>query len=176
LKPKSPLFSRHENLLQSLTTSLQDLPDDLTTHTPPDYLFFASLLYVRLLLVFDSDKEIVKTDACQNLVLSILQYRARVPQLRKDIEERFYNTLCTFKEDWPAFVQHANKPGVVLLPPAVPPSHPPSLEGTEIQEITRQVSGDVIVDVQVDPVGKQSSNDAAPGHSSLEMADKDATT
>jgi len=57
----------------------------------------------------------------------------------------------------------------------MPPSDPPSLEGTEIQEKTRQVSGDAIVDVQFGPLGKRSSNDAAPGHSSLEMADEDAT-
>jgi len=175
LKPTSSLFSRHEGLLQSLTTSLQDLPDDLTTHPPPDYLFFASLLYVRLLLAFDSDKEIVKTDACQNLILSMLQYRAWVPQLRKDVEESFYNTIFTFEKDWPDFVRRANKLGVVLPPPAMPPSDPPPLEGTEIQEKTRQPSGDAIVDVQVDPLGKRSSKDAAPGHSPLEMADEDAT-
>ena len=78
-------------------------------------------------------------------------------------------------EDWPDFVQSANELGIVLPPPAMPPSDPPPLEGTEIQEITRQVSGDAIVDVQVEPLGKPSSKDAAPGHSSLEMADEDAT-
>jgi len=145
LKPTSPLFSRYEGLLQSLTTSLQDLPDDLTAHPPPDYLFFASLIYALRPLIFGSNEEIIKTDACQNLILSILQYRARVPQFRKDIEENFYDTIATFENDWPDFVRRANELGVMLPPPATPPSDPPPLEGTEIQEKTRQPSGDAII-------------------------------
>jgi len=174
--PTSPLFPRHENLLQSLTTGLQDLHDDLVVHPPPDYLFFASLIYVFWLLVLDT--EIIKTDKGQNLILTILQYHTRVTQLRKD-EEGFCNThpsLFTFKRDWPDFVERAEGLGVVLPSPAVQlPTDPPTPEDADIQDELWQLSGDAIVDIRVDPLGERALKDTASTHSSLEMADDNVT-
>jgi len=176
LQPTSSLFSQHQNLLQSLGTSLQDLQDNLTVHPPPDYLFFASLLYVLWLLRLGSGAEIIKTDVGQSLILIVLQYRARVTQLRRDIEKGFYNALVyTFERDWPEFVKRAKEIGVFLPAPTVQlPIGPPLLEGSEIQEELRQPSGDVIVDARVDPLGERCLQEIISAHS-LEMADDDAT-
>jgi len=175
LKPTSPLFSQHQNLLQSLATSLQDLPDDPAVHPPPDYLFFASLIYVHNLLRFNISEETIKTDIGQNLILAILQYHARATQLQRVMEYEIYRTWSDFERDWPEFVQRAEILGVVLPPPAVQlPTDSLPVEGTEIQELC-QASGDAIVDVRVDPLGKRSSSlqENASVHSSLEMDDND---
>ena len=155
LQPASPLFSRHEDLLQSLATSLQDLHKNPATHSPPDYFFFALLLYVFCLLRFGSDEEVFRNEIGQNLILAILQYHAHAPQLRRDVEEGFYNAVYgfTFQQDWPIFVQRAKKLGVTTVsPPGAPlPTDPPSqaLKYGEIQEETRHglSSGDAIVNI-----------------------------
>ena len=176
LQPTSPLFSQHENLLQSLATSLQDIHDDLAAHSPPDYLFFASLIYVGWLLSCYPVPEVIKTDIGRNLILVILQYHARFTRLRTDIKEDFYDTLGDFEQDWPDFVKLAEELGVVLPPPGVqPPTYPTPLEGAEIQEEPRQLSGDAIVDVRVDPLGEWSLEDNASAHSSLNMVDDKVT-
>ena len=153
LRPTSPLFSQHENLLQSLAASLHDLHDDLAAQPPPDYLFFASLSYVDYFLRYDLDGRIIKTDIGRNLILAILQYHAACgAQLRRDIEEGFHNTLgFGFEEDWPCFVQRAEGLGVVLPPPVAQlVIDSPPLEGAEIQEEPCQPFGDAIVNVRVD--------------------------
>ena len=161
LQPTSPLFSQHEDLLRLLTTSLQDL-HDLVVHPPPDYLFFASLLYSLYLFRYGPDyfEKIIETDVGQNLVLAILQYHARIPRLRRDIEEGFYNTaLFTFGHDWPEFIERAERLGVVLPAPVAPAVQLqrdlPSIEGAEIQELF-QPSGEAIVDIRVIPLSERS--------------------
>jgi len=174
LKSTSPLFSRHQNLLQSLATSLQDLPDDPAVHPPPDYLFFASLIYVHNLLCFNIGGETIKTDIGQNLILAILQYHARATEQRV-MEYEIYRTWSDFERDWSEFVRSAEILGVVLPPPAVQlPTDSLPVEGTKIQEPC-QASGDAIVDVRVDPLGKRSSSlqENASVHSSLEMDGND---
>lgn len=178
LQPTSPLFSQHENLLQFLATSLQVLYDDL--HLPPDYLFFASFLYVLWLLRFGLDEGINKTDAGQNLILAILEYHARVSGLRRDIEDGFYDahsSLVTFEDDWPQFVEHAEGLGILLPPPVVRlPTDSPAVEGAEIQEEPCQPFSDAIVDI-VDSLGERTLQDDIPSsHSSSETAGNDATT
>jgi len=167
LQPTSPLFSQHQNLLKSLATSLQDLHDDLTAHPPPDYLFFASFTYVFCLLYYAPDAGIIKTDIGQSLILAILQYRAHIAQLRRDIEVGFCNALywSLFELDWPKFVQLAEKLGVVLPPSAARLATDPTPEGTGIQEETREPCGDALVDIRVHP-RKQASQDTAYDHSS----------
>jgi len=177
LQPTSPLFSQHENLLKSLATSLQVLHDDLAVHPPPDYLFFASLLYIRWPLFYGWDKEIIKTDAGRDLILAILRYHARVTRLRTDIAEGFYNTHgFTFERDWPYFVEHAKELGVVLPPPAVQLlTDPLPLEDAQVQEERCSPSGDAVLEVQVDPLGKRALRDNASAHSWLTM-DRDGAT
>jgi len=119
LQSTSPPFSQHQNLLQHLTSSLQDLQNDPTAHPSSDYLFFASLTYILWLLRWGRDAETVKTDIHQHLILAILQYHARTFQLRRDIKNRFYDTsVFTFEWDWPDFIRLAEGLGVVLPPPA----------------------------------------------------------
>ena len=155
LKSTSPLFSRHQNLLQSLATSLQDLPDDLAVHPPPDYLFFASVIYVHYLTRFG---ETTKTDIGRNLILAILQYHARATELQRVMEHEMYRIWSDFERDWPDFVRNAERLGIVVHPPAVQlPTDPMPVVGIEIQEPC-QASGDAIVDVRVDPLGKRSSS------------------
>ena len=175
LQPTSPLFSQHKNLLQSIATSLQDLHGDLATSPPPDYLFFASLLYVLCLLRSGLDNQIIKTDIGQNLILAILQYHAHVTQLRKDIEEGFFNNfMFIFEQDWPEFVKLAEKFGIVLRPPVMRlPTDSLPHKGSAIQEEPRQPSGDTIVDVRVDPLGERSWQGNGSFHSALEMANDD---
>jgi len=176
LQPTSPLFSQHENLLQSLTTSLQDLHDDLAARPPPDYLFFASLLYVLFLIRFGAHEEMFRTDIGQNLILAILQYHTQVIQLRKDIEEEFYNTNGTFEQDWPEFVRLSKDYGVVLPVPAAPPPTDFSLfEGANTQEGPFQPSADAIVDVRVKPLGERGLQDGISARSSLKTEGDDAT-
>ena len=155
LQPSSPLFSQHEDLLQFLTTRLQDIRDDLAAHPAPSYLFFASSIYVDWFLRAWRVPEIIKTDMARNLILAILRYHARITQLQ--INTGFYDTIGfgLRYDGWPGFVRYAEELGVVLPPPAEQPPPPPPLEGAEIQEESSQPSGDSIVDVQVDPLGEQ---------------------
>jgi len=182
LQPTSPLFSQHEDLLRLLTTSLQDLHDDLVVHPTPDYLFFASLLYSLYLFRYGPDyfEKIIETDIGQNLILAILQYHARIPRLRRDIEEEFYNTaLFTFGNDWPEFIERAERLGVVLPAPVAPAVQLqrdlPSIEGAEIQELL-QPSGGAIVDIRVIPLSERSFQDNAFAHSPSRMDSGDAKT
>jgi len=173
LQPTSPLFSQHENILQSLTTSIQDLHDDLAAHPPPDYLFFASLTYVYRLLFWnrDIDAKIIKTDIRQNLILAILQYHAHATQLRTVIKEGFYNTCGNFEEDWLEFVQAAEKLGVVLPPPGVQPPTDPS----PLQEEPHQRAGDAIVEVGADSLSERPVQGTASTPPSLKMGDNNPT-
>ena len=173
LQPTSPLFSQHENILQSLTTSIQDLNNDLAAHPPPDYLFFASLAYVNRLLFWDPEAKIIKTDIRQNLILAILQYHAHVTRLRTVIREDFYNTCSNFEDDWRAFVLHAEKLGVVL--PLQLPTDLPTPESVEIQEESRQRAGHAIVQVGADLLGERSVQGTTCTPSSLKTSDDAAT-
>jgi len=83
LKPTSPPFSRHVNVLQSLASDLRDLHEDPEAGPSPDYLFFASFTYAYRLLSWDSDMIATETD--RDLILAILQYRERVIP-RKDLK------------------------------------------------------------------------------------------
>jgi len=145
LQPTSPLFSQHENIVQSLATNLQNLHHDFAAHPSPDYLFFASLLYALWLLRFDGPD--AEKDTSQNLIRAILQYHARVSQPRRDIEEGFYNTLgFSFEQDWPDFVQLAKELGVMLPASAIQlATDPLPLGGAE----PHHPAGDTILDVRV---------------------------
>jgi len=148
LKPTSPLFSRHVNVLQSLASELRDLHEDPEAGPSPDYLFFASFAYVYRLLSWDSD--IITTETGRNLILAILQYRERV-SLRKDFEEGFYNSDIhgwKFDNDWSYFVDNARTLGIVV--PSLAQEQPadlPPLESAEIQEELDHPSGDAVVEV-----------------------------
>jgi len=132
LQPSSPLFSQHEDLLQFLTTRLQDIYDDLAAHPAPSYLFFAPSIYVDWFLRTWRVPEIIKTDMARNLILAILRYHVRITQLQ--INTGLYDTIGfgLRYDGWPRFVRYAEELGVMLPPPAEQP--PPPLEGAEIQE------------------------------------------
>jgi len=174
LQPTSPHFSQHTNLLQSLMTSLQDLHDDLAAHPPPDYLFFASFIYVFWFLCSGPDDEILKTDIGQDLILTILQYREYVALLRKDIEEGFYDIFgFSFAHDWLEFVERARKLGIQLPTSAVQlATNSPPLGGIGILEESRQLSSDTIVDIRGEEWYLQ---DDVSAHSSWEMDGDNAT-
>jgi len=148
LKPTSPLFSRHVNVLQSLASDLRDLHEDPEAGPSPDYLFFASFTYVFWLLILKSDT--ITTKAGRDLILAILQYRERViPQ--KDLEDGFYNSNVygwTFDDNWSDFVDKARALGIVVPSLAQePPADLPPLESAEIQEELDHPSGDAVVEV-----------------------------
>ena len=147
LKPTSPFFSRHVNVLQSLVSDLQDLHEDPETGPTPDYLFFASFAYANRLLFWHSD--IIATETGRDLILAVLQYRERVIP-RKDLKDGFYNTFTlrgTFDKDWADFVDRARKLGIMFPPPAQEPAAdlPPLESG--IQEEPDHPSGDAVVEV-----------------------------
>jgi len=148
LKPTSPLFSRHVNVLQSPASDLRDLPEDPEADPSPDYLFFASFTYAYRLLSWDSD--MIATETGRDLILAILQYRERVIP-RKDFEEGFYNMNLfgwTFDDDWSMFVGRARELGIVVPPLAQePPADLPPLESAEIQPEPDHPSGDAVVEV-----------------------------
>ena len=174
LQPTSPHFSQHKNLLQSLVASLQDIHDDLAAHPPPDYLFFASFIYVFWFLCSGPDDEILKTDIGQDLILTILQYHAYVAPLRKDIEEGFYDVFAfSFAHDWPIFVERAMKLGIVLPASAVQlATNSPPLGRIGTLEESRQLSGDTIVDIRGD---ERYLQDDGSAHFSWEVDGDNAT-
>ena len=146
LKPTSPLFSRHINLLQSLVSCLRDIrvheDEDTCTEPnhPPDYLFFASFAYVYWLLGPKSD--LITTQTGRDLVLAILQYRARVIP-RKDIEDGFYNSYgrgWKFASKWPNFIKSARELGVVV-------DEEPPADLAPIEYAESRPSGDPIIEV-----------------------------
>jgi len=148
LKPTSPLFSRQGNVLQSLSSDLRGLHEDPEAGPSPDYLFFASFAYANRLLSCGSD--IITTEMGRDLILAILQYRARVIP-RKDFEDGFYNSNLfgwTFENHWSEFVDNARELDIVV------PSHAQgaradllSLESAEIQEEPDHPYGDAVVEV-----------------------------
>jgi len=148
LKPTSPLFSRHVNVLQSLASDLRDFYEDPETGPSPDYLFFASFAYVYWFLSLDSN--IITTETGRDLILAILQYRERVIP-RKDFEDGFYNIEIygrKFDDDWSEFVDKAR--ALCIFVPSLaqePPADLPPLESAEIQEELDHPSGDAVVEV-----------------------------
>jgi len=148
LKPTSPLFSPHANILQSLASDLQDLHEDPKACPSPDYLFFASFAYAYRLLLGESD--IMATETGRDLILAILQYHERVIP-RKDFEEGFYNMHLfgwTFDDDWSNFVGGARELGIVVPPLSQElPADLPPLESTEIHEEPDHPSGDAVVEI-----------------------------
>jgi len=148
LKPTSPLFSRHINVLQSLASDLRDLHEDPEAGPSPDYLFFASFAYANRLLYWDSDT--IVTETGRDLILAILQYRERVIP-RKDFEDGFYNLNIyewTFDDNWSDFVDKARALGILVAPLAQePPADLPPLESAEIQTEPGHPSGDAVVEV-----------------------------
>ena len=145
VKPISPLFSRHINLLQSLASGLRDISDDPEAGPSPDYLFFVSLAYVQWLLLHKSDT--ITTETGRDLILAILQYRERVIP-RKDIEDGFYNSYgWVFDDDWPDFVHRARKLGIVVPSPVEElPAGLSPLKYAENQEADHPV-GDAVISV-----------------------------
>jgi len=146
LKPTSPFFSRHVNILQSLVSDLQDLHEDPETGPTPDYLFFASFAYANRLLFWHSD--IIATETGRDLILAVLQYRERVIP-RKDLEDGFYNMNIyeqKFDNDWSEFVDKARALGIVVPSLAQGPLADLPPESAEIQELHHS-SGDVVVEV-----------------------------
>jgi len=146
LKPTSPLFSPHVNVLQSLASDLRDLHEDPEAGPSPDYLFFASFTYVRGLLFWGSD--IITTETGRDLILAILQYNDRVIP-RKDIEDEFYNSYgWKFDNHWSRFVDKARELGILVPPLAQEaPAVLPPLESAEIQTEPDHPSGDAVVEV-----------------------------
>jgi len=148
LKPTSPIFSPHANVLQSLASDLRDLHEDPEAGHSPDYLFFASFAYAYWLLIWDSD--IITTETGRDLILAILQYRERVIP-RKDLEDGFYNMNIygqKFDDDWSEFVDNARALGIVVPSLAQePPADLLSLKSAEIQEELDHPSGDAVVEV-----------------------------
>jgi len=159
LKPTSPLFSRHVNVLQSLASDLRDLHEDPEAGPSPDYLFFASFTYVRGLLFWDSDT--IVTETGRDLILAILQYRERVVP-RKDLEDGFYNSNIkrqTFDGAWSNFFNKARALGIVVPPLAQePPADLPLLQSAEIQTEPGHPSGDAVVEVLHDHASVHSSS------------------
>jgi len=147
LKPTSPLFSRHVNVLQSLASDLCDLHEDPEAGPSPDYLFFASFAYAYRLLLWNS---VIIAETGRDLIPAILQYRERVIP-RKDVEDGFYNMNFykqEFDDDWPIFVGMARKLGIVVPSLAQePPADLPPLESAEIQTEPNHPSGDAVVEV-----------------------------
>jgi len=147
LKPTSPFFSRHVNVLQSLVSDLRDLHEDPETGPSPDFLFFASFAYANRLLFWHSD--IIATETGRDLILAILQYRERVIP-RKDLEDRFYNMNIyeqKFDNDWSEFVDKARAVGIVVPSLAQdPPADLPPPESADFQGLHHS-SGDVFVEV-----------------------------
>jgi len=148
LKPTSPLFSPHINVLQSLASDLRDLHEDPEAGPSLDYLFFASFAHAYWLLSWDSD--ITTTATGRDLILAILQYRERaIP--RKDFEDGFYNSNIyewKFDNHWSEFVGKAIALGILVPPLAQePPADLPPLESAEIQEELDHPSGDAVVEV-----------------------------
>jgi len=147
LKPTSPLFSRHTNVLQSLASDLRDLHEDPEAGPSRDYLFFASFAYAYRLLYWDSDT--IVTETSRDLILAILQYRERIIP-RRDFEEGFHISHIygwTFDDEWSDFVDKARALGILVPPLAQePPADLPSLESAEIQELDHP-SGDAVVEV-----------------------------
>jgi len=146
LKPTSPLFSRHTNILQSLASDLRDLHENPEAGPSPDYLFFASFTYANRLFFWDYDT--IVTETGRDLILAILQYRERVIP-RKDLENEFYNSYgWKFDDDWPKFVDKARALCIVVPSLAQElPADLPSLESTEIHEKPDHPSGDAVVEV-----------------------------
>jgi len=149
LKPTSPLFSRHVNVLQSLASDLCDLHEDPEAGPSLDYLFFASFTYVRRLLFWESD--MITTETGRDLILAILQYRERVIP-RKDIEDEFYNSYgWNFDNHWSRFVDKARELGIFVPPLAQEaPAVLPPLESAEIQPEPDHPPGDAVVEVSHD--------------------------
>jgi len=156
LKPTSPIFSRHVELLQSLVSGLLDHHEDEDACTepsrPPDYLFFASFAYVYWLLGPKSD--LITTPTGRDLVLAILQYRARVIP-RKDIEDGFYNSYgrgWKFATKWPNFIKSASELGVVV-------DEEPPADLAPIEYAESRLSGDPVIEVLGDhPLYTRSSS------------------
>jgi len=148
LKPTSPLFSRHTNILQSLASDLRDLHEDPEAGPSLDFLFFASFAHAYWLLSWDSD--ITTTETGRDLILAILQYRERVIP-RKDLEDGFYNSNLfgwTFENHWSEFVDNARELDILVPPLAQePPADLPPLESAEIQPESDHPSGDAVVEV-----------------------------
>jgi len=173
LKSTSPLFSQRDNLFRVLAAGLRNLDEYLTAHPPPDYLFFAAFIHVYA--IPGRFFEIMEMEGGRDLILSILQYRARFPQPRQDVQKGFYETLfMSFDNNWLSFVNHAKSLGVELPRPAEKLSaDPQALEGAEIQEERR---GDAIVDVPVGAFDEQAVGDNPSAHNSSETDDDWSTT
>jgi len=149
LKPTSPLFSRHVNLVQFIASCIRGFHDDPEAISSPDYLFFVSFTYVYGLLLRESGRIVITTETGRDLILALLQYYERVSP-RKDIEDAFHNwhdSWRTFDESWNDFVDCARELGIVVLPPAQELlADLAPLERAEIQESDHQ-SGDAVVEV-----------------------------
>ena len=147
-----------------MANRLRNLPDDLTTHPypPPDYLFFSSFTYCYWLLFRNS--EIIKTEIGRDLIVALLQYRARIPQPRKDIEVKFCDSENTFLTiNWSKFVENAGACGIVLPRPTdseEPPTDPTTIGAAKIIEESCEPVGDATIDVGV--LGRQPSYDNMP--------------
>jgi len=148
LKPTSPFFSPHVNVLQSLASDLRVVHEDPEAGHSPDYLFFASFAYAYRLFIKEPDT--ITTEIGRDLILAILQYRERVIP-RKDFEEGFYNLdiyQWKFDNHWSEFVDNARALGIVVPPLAhEPPADLPPLQSAEIQEEPDHPSGDAVVEV-----------------------------
>jgi len=174
LEPTSPLYSTHSNLLQNLATRLRDLPEDLTTSPPPDYLFFSSFTYGCWLL--DRNSGLIKTETGRDFIVALLQYRARIPQPRKDIEVEFCNPRNIFPTlNWSQFVENARASGIVLSQLAEePPADSITIGGVKIGEGSSSEAGDVTIDVGV--LGGQPSYDGTAIHSPSRIGIDEAKT
>jgi len=147
LKPTSSIFSRHQDLLQSLASGLGSTHTGVETDPPPDHLFFSSLIYVTRLL--NQGSETITTETGQELILAIFQYRSRFhPQ--DDIME----IMSTWIEDppafdrvWSGFVGYASELGIVL--PAIAEEQTTGLtpECVEGKGEPQHPLGDAVVDV-----------------------------
>jgi len=145
VKPTSPLFSRHVNLLQLLASGLRVLPE---AGASPDYLFFASFCYVCGLLRYESD--IITTEPGRNLILAIYQYRRRVVP-RKDIQDGFYKSHhhgWTFDDNWTEYDTCTRQIGIeVPLPSQEPAAYLSPLGFVELEEELDHPSDDAVVEV-----------------------------
>jgi len=147
LKPTSYIFSRHQDLLQSLASGLGSTHTGVETDLPPDHLFFSTLIYVTRLL--NQGSETVTTETGRELILAILQYRSRFYP-RDDIMEMMSTWIedpPAFDHVWSDFVGYARELGIVL--PAIAEEQTTDLtpECVEVKEEPQHPLGDAVVDV-----------------------------
>ena len=149
LKPTPSVFSRHQDLLRSLSSILRSAHTGVETDSPPDYLFFASLLHVtRLLTQRTQRSEIITTETGRELILAIFEYRSRFHP-RNDMMEMMSSwneTPPVLDSVWYYFVAYAEDLGIVLLPIAGEGTDLPPVECADVQEEIQHTSGDGVVD------------------------------